>query len=176
MNIFKRADFLIIFLVLSCTGSHETSVEKFIYLPESIEYYHQTLDSNSISPSSDKLKIYTLIDVSCSTCLTKFEKLDSFRKDIKTFDKIVEIIPICHSGDYSFEMFKYLNENDRIHKTDLLMILDLNNSFLRQNKDLISPTGTFTALTNQSNKVLLLGDPINNEKDKQLFVKELLNL
>ena len=57
------------------------------------------------SPTKPNFKIYTLIDVSCSTCIISLEKWDKFQLEVKKLN--VAIIPVCYAKD-KFELLKYL--------------------------------------------------------------------
>lgn len=158
---------LLVALLVACNAA-TVNKKQTILMPGHVEVYNPLAGENLKNPASgnSKLKIYTLIDVSCSTCILKLEKWTQFQSEAGN----VAVIPVCHSGD-NFEMLKYLFENNRVGKVRLPLVLDLDNQFKKQNPELISKYGELTALTDNSNHVLLTGNPIDDKSDKEKFMK-----
>lgn len=142
-----------------------------ISMPANVEVYNPYAGKDLANPlqRNTPLKLYTLIDVSCSTCLLRLEKWDAFEAELNAV-KPVSVIPVCYSKD-GFEMIKYLFESEKIPKIKLPLVLDLDNSFRQQNASLVNQLGEMTALTDRDNNVLLTGNPIEIKDDKDKFLK-----
>ena len=140
-------------------------------MPEHVEVYNPYMGKELSDPlkSNASLKIYTLINVSCSPCFLKLEKWDKLQAEIKAI-KPVAIIPVCVAKD-NFEMIRFLFESEKIPKNQLPLVFDLDSKFIQKNSALVNPLGELTALTDQNNNVLLTGDPLENKDDKDKFIK-----
>lgn len=173
-------------LLVSCINKKNTdkefkvqTIKQFkIQAPKHIEFYNQYLsDSLHVKITLDTIKqqrIYTTINVSCASCLQKFAKWDRFHTELGELNNNVAIIPVCYSED-RFESLKYLFENNKLARIKIPLALDVDNSFVKQNLSLWKQHGDFTVLTDSKNNVLLVGDPIGNEKDKNDFIQAIRN-
>lgn len=167
--------FLVVYALLCASCSqHEpkaaTTGEK-ISMPDHVEVYNPYMGKELKDPlkSNASLKIYTLIDVSCSPCFLKLEKWDKLQVQMKAI-KPVAIIPVCYSKD-NFETIRYLFESNKLPQNQLPLVFDLDNKFRLQNPKLVNQLGQLTALTDENNNVLLTGDPLENQDDKDKFMK-----
>jgi len=171
----KKFTALLLFCTMLCASCkrHEksTAAKEKISMPDHVEVYNPYMGKDLTDPLKSKapLKIYTLINVSCSPCFLKLEKWDKLQAEIKAI-RPVAIIPLCDSKD-NFEMIRFLFESERIPKNQLALVLDLDGKFIKQNSTLISPVGELTALTDENNNILLTGNPIENKDDKDKFLK-----
>lgn len=161
-------------LFVSCANKNNPYEDLKITSPKQIELYNpylsDSLHSKITLDTLKQIKLYTTINVSCVTCILKLEKWDRFHSDLGLHNNNVAIIPICYSGD-GFESFKYFFENDKMLPIKIPLVLDVDNSFVKQNKSLLDKYGDFTALTDSKNNVILIGNPIENEKDKNDFIQ-----
>jgi hypothetical protein len=159
----------------SCNRHKEKSTGQKIVLPGQVEIYNPFLTKTPItSPlNNNNVKIYTLVDVSCSTCLLKLEKWDKFQDEVQQYH--VTVVPICFAKD-SFEILKYLFENNQIGKVSLPLVLDLKDEFIRQNRALISDIGELTVLTDADNNILFSGDLLDDQTVKAGFIRKIRNL
>ena len=168
---------LISTLFSSCKGKEKNNSEKpEIVVPKQLDTYNPaTGDAGIISlpDSTRRLKIYTLINASCSTCLLKLKKWNNFLALVSSL-KNVSIIPVCFSND-NFELLKFGFENNTLPKVHLLLVLDRDGpgSFRAQNQSLISKSGEFTALTDANNHILLMGNPTESAADSSKFMEKL---
>jgi hypothetical protein len=149
----------------------DTAAKGKISMPDHVEVYNPYMgkDLNDPLKSNAPLRIYTLIDVSCSPCFLKLEKWDKLQAEIKAI-KPVAIIPVCYSKD-NFELIRFLFETDKITRNQLPLVFDLDNKFRQQNPTLVNKLGQLTALTDEKNNVLLIGDPLDDKNDKEKFLK-----
>lgn len=172
MKLFKLL-ILAVILIVACNNK-ENAKQKLI-LPTNYEIYNPYLGSNihDSFTTNKNLKIFTLVDVSCSTCLLKLEKWDKFNIEINKYS--VELIPICYSKD-NYELLKFLFENNRIAKISIPLILDINEEFIKANKNLITVNGEFTALVDNENKIILDGNLIDDENIKNSFLAKIKSL
>lgn len=162
----------------SCKNGHQQAKAVVVKMPGRIEEYNpyiRNADSPRLMQNERKpaLLIYTLIDVSCSTCILKLDKWSDFISEIKSDRRnLLSIKPVCFSEDH-FETLKFLFENNRIEKFAYPLLLDLENKFMSENPTLVSRRGEMTVLTDTANKVLLAGNPLENKEDRDLFIKKI---
>lgn len=149
--------------MLSCSKNKKT-----INIPEQLEVYPPIGTQKRNNPLiADNLKIYTLINVSCSTCLLQIQKWDNFQKVLN--ETGVSVIPICYSKD-NFELLKYLYESRKLGDLQLSLYLDTNNQLIKQNKSLVSAAGKLTVLVNAKDEILLRGSPVENSTMKKKYI------
>jgi hypothetical protein len=145
-----------------------------IVMPTHTQIYRpfETDTSRRFLTDYSQFKIYTLINTSCATCLGKLKGWDKFKAENPDLSK-VPIIPVCYSRD-SFELLKYLFESNKIPSMHLPLVLDLKDSFIRLNRTLIR-TGDFTALTDSEDRILVPGNPLENNNVKTRFLQAVRN-
>lgn len=161
----------VILLLASCAnGASNSKIENVKVPVEIIKYNTQTLEEKLIEFESipKGYRVYTLIDVSCATCLINIEKWNTVALELKSTG--VSVLPICYSKD-NFELLKYLVESDKLGAISIPLYLDINNGFIRQNDSLISEHGKFTALTDTFGKILAKGDPTKDSDVKRNYLK-----
>jgi hypothetical protein len=156
----------------SCTShKKENSPVVKVVMPAHTEIYNPYITNTNNRSAGDghsQFKIYTYINVSCSSCLEKLAKWDLFQSQNPDFSKVA-IIPVCHSRD-NFELLKFLFESHKLPNIHLPLFLDIKDSFVNQNLTL-ARTGDFTALTDGEDRVLLTGDPLENKDVKDQFLQ-----
>lgn len=161
---------LIAILMFSCTGPAE-KYKGQITFSEQLEVYTPIKAKGINNPFiADNPKIYTLLNISCSTCLLKLKKWDAFQEELKGTE--VSVIPICYSKD-DFELLKYLCESNKLGNLQLSLYLDVNEQFMEQNKTLMSESGELTVLANSEDEVVLTGSPIEDPEIKQKYLEEI---
>ncbi len=174
---------ILFFCIASLSGCtnpkpKDTGNELRIIVPGHLEAYNpfltDTIKSQLVLDDHTKrFKIYSLINVSCSSCLLKLEKWnDLYTKLINP--KNVSIVLMCYSKD-NFELLKFLFENHKIPKIELPLMLDYEDNFRKQNQSLTNKLGDFTVLTDDNNRVLLTGNPIENKNEMNEFVRAMQN-
>lgn len=141
-------------------------IGKTLLLPDSLETYKPfqgyLLDSNKMLNAP--LKIYSHVNVSCSTCLEDIAKWDKLVKEYK-----VPVILICESKD-NFELLKYFCEQGDIKGFAFPFFLDLKGQYVKKNTFVYTHAGFKTVLTDQSNKILFAGDPIHSKVKEREYL------
>jgi len=184
MTMSFRHIFFLLFasILLSCAGkvkknaSEKSDVQGAVILPDSVELYNPFLGDSLANPfiTNSGYKVYTLIDASCTSCMAKLQKWSVFEASIK--DKgSVSLIPICYTKD-NFDILKFYFEKDSTSRLQVPLVLDLKNEFVKHNAPLISQSGEMTVLTDARNIILLRGDPIGNQQDKEEFIKRIASV
>jgi hypothetical protein len=157
-------------LLWSCSHQKKGDGEGVkIVMPTNIEVYNPFIADIHDQYARDEhkqFKIYTLINVSCATCLLKLEKWDRFQSQNPGFSKVA-IIPVCYSEDH-FEQLKFVFENQKISPIRLPLVLD--DSFAIRNKALVNPEN-FTALADAEDHVLLTGRLLGKDNDRKKFLQ-----
>lgn len=146
-------------------------IGKRITIPDSMELYvpfnNLLYDSSAIA--SSPLKIYTFIDVSCSSCIDNIEKWE-FLSASKFAKEKVPIILICQSRD-DFELFKYFCESGKVPRFQLPFFIDKGGKYFKLNTFI--NRSNHTVLTDQANAVILSGDPTHSDKVLNLYMKKI---
>lgn len=163
-------------LLFSCKNRKQSYADGVkIILPTQTKIYNPFGTDTSrafLTDNHSKFKIITLINASCATCLGKLKGWDKFQSVNPGLSK-VPIIPIVFSRD-SFELLKFLFESRRIPSMHLPLVLDIKDSFSLLNRSLVR-SGDFTALTDADNRIIVAGDPIENEKVRNRFLEAVRN-
>lgn len=151
----------------------KVNLGKKLVIPKDLQLYtpfnHNSTDSIKLANSS--LKLYSLINSSCSTCLEEINKWDSFASKLKKYK--IPVILICKSDKDNFELLKYLCETNKIKKFSYPFFLDLKDGYVNKNP-FMNASGDFeTVLTDRDNSILLIGNPLHSEEIKQLYLKEI---
>lgn len=167
--------FVLLLIVFSCNSIKETQEDKtvageILILPHAIEYYRQTGDTMNMVINKEKLKLYVPLDVSCSSCLAKFDNVRRLNETLKPYEDILQIVPVAYSKDNSFDTFKYYTENDELPKTDLVMMLDLKNDFYRANQSLKLEQ---CVLTDKDNHIVMVGKFMDEIERLDVLVKKI---
>ncbi|OQP63997.1 hypothetical protein A3860_21490 [Niastella vici] len=167
---------LSIWLLPSCINRKKAADAAVkIVMPAQTEVYNPYItDTNNVTLKADnsQYKIYAFINVSCSSCLEKLVRWDKIQSQDPDFGKVA-IIPVCYSRD-NFELLKFMFESHKFPNIHFPLVLDLKDSFAIKNSSL-ARAGDFTALTNAHDQVLLTGNPIENNKDKDQFLHIIRN-
>ena len=143
-----------------------------VVLPEKMKIYKPFFDYKMSDKEihDSKLVVYTEINASCGTCVSKINEWNKLAKELSKYG--VPVILILRSDD-DFELFKYLAETDKIMKFLYPFYLDENeefsklNPFMRKNNDLK------TVLVDQTNTILIVGNPIYSEGIKELYLSQI---
>lgn len=176
-SLIPAAVMLVSIHLTSCNApASDEQAKQAIKLPEKLEEYYPYTDPADInrlkSRETSGLRIYTLVDVSCSTCILKLGKWNTFYQEIKNAgQQFPDLKPICFSEDH-FETLKFLFESNQISKIDFPLLLDVENKFIAENHGLVK-MGEMTVLTNSRNEVLLAGNPIENHEDREKFLRKI---
>lgn len=161
-------------LIWSCTSNSNKS-SKYISIPDSMEIYNPHLSSSNtkLSKKQTPTKIYTLVDVSCSTCIFKLEQWNKFQQEVG--DKKATVIPVCYAKD-GFELLKYLFESKKLENVKIPLYLDSKQKFIQANQAQISKSGVLNVLTDAEGHVLAEGDPIDDPAIRSHYINLINNL
>jgi hypothetical protein len=135
-------------------------IGKIIYLPDSILIVEESVISTfDLNQRKSKRKLVTYIDISCSACLSNFSFWNQFMKE--SDEQKIE----C---EYLIFINGKINSLNAIRKLgfDYPVLLDSNSIFIEMNQ--LWDKRFQTALLNERNEVILMGDPTVNEKLKDL--------
>jgi hypothetical protein len=161
-------------LMVSCKSSSNKS-SKHIIMPDSMELYNPHLSSlpAKILKNQTPAKIYTLVDVSCSTCIFKLEQWNKFQQELNY--KKATVIPVCYAKD-GFELLKYLFESKKLKNVKIPLYLDSKQKFIQANQGQISKSGVLNILTDAEGRVLAEGDPIDDAAVRSHYINLINNL
>lgn len=140
-----------------------------LVIPEDIFLYKPftgyKLDSIAIQKAN--YKIYTLINASCGTCIRKINYWANFSRELK-----IPIVLIFRSDD-RFELLRYISSSKEINTFPYPFFLDKKSELMNLNKFMKESDDFQTILTDENNTILLMGNPMNSENIKELYLKEL---
>jgi hypothetical protein len=126
--------------------------------------YRENLPFNKES----KLKITTLLWGDCKSCVVDLEGWDELFQ-LAQAKQDIEIFFYLYTSDFSF--FKKSTYENKLHKYPL--ILDENLNYIDENELPFKNKVYQTFLLNSNNEVILVGNPINNEKLMKLYKEEI---
>jgi hypothetical protein len=164
---------IIVILFSSCEEKNNNSNYERIYFPENFELLNSNISNKDYIQKSKKFKfkIFTQINVSCATCIQKLAKWQNFIKQLDGCDSIY-LIPVCKSKD-KFELIKYLFESNKVGDLNFTLLLDTANTFGVLNKRYYDDMISESVLTNSEDQVLISGNPIENEIDRNKFLNSI---
>ena len=157
--------------------SKETTEEKVtewigdtLYLPETSEILYKDSVYQNGEPINNnaKLKIATLISGDCGSCVKDLKRWDKFFQFIGS-KKEAEILFYLETSKLSY--FKTRLYESTIHKYPL--IIDKNFKFSDTNKLPPKDKRFQTFLLDSNNRVILVGNPVYNDKLMKLYKKEI---
>ena len=145
---------------------------KKLNLPNELELYEPfsefIIDSSEIANS--KLKIYTHINASCESCISKIKLWNSLAPTFSEYK--IKIIIICSSKD-NFELINHLIKSGEVEDFAFPLFFDLENKYLNLNGFMNEVEQFETVLTDTENNILLMGNPIYSNEMKDLYLKEI---
>lgn len=151
----------------------EVNLGKKLVIPKDLQLYapfnHNSTDSIKLANSN--LKLYSLINTSCATCIEEISKWDSLASKLKKYK--IPVILICQSNKDNFELLKYLCETNKIKKFTYPFFLDLKDLYVHKNPFMKASKDFQTVLTDKDNSILLIGNPIHSEGINELYLKEI---
>jgi len=149
------------------------TIGKHLIIPDKSKLFDPfSVVSDSIENFDKEYKIYTNIDVSCGTCIKSISKWNKFYNSLDR-DK-TSIVLVCNSSD-RFESFMFFCEDEvSIEDTSFPFIFDFNNEFKKINGFMQVDFQYETVLTDNENRILLLGNPIYSEKIRQLYLDKIM--
>ena len=157
-------------IIFSCKNSQDSEYEnivnewigKEILLPKISE-------GNKLYNPDSNLKIVTRINGNCYSCLSRLKNWKPFVEEVNNKYNIPVFIYMVISDS---SIYTEINKKE-IH-FEYPVIFDTNNEFQKSNN--LAQNNIFhTMLLNKSNKVILIGNPINNTKLKELYIEQVIN-
>ncbi|PCH54011.1 MAG: hypothetical protein COC22_01080 [Flavobacteriaceae bacterium] len=111
------------------------------------------------------MKIYSHIDASCGTCI---ESLKVWGNLIPEFNKQkVKVYLVCSSDD-RFDLLKYYFESKEIEGFSYELYFDYNNNYLIKNEFMFESKNFETVLVDESDTILVIGNPNYSKKVKEM--------
>lgn len=116
-------------------------------------------------------KIFVYIDsVGCSSCKLQLPEWKNFITQLDSItDKDIQFIFILHPKE-----IREIKIQAKLNKFNYPLYFDKNNDFDKLNK-FPSDISLQTFLLDKNNKVILLGNPVQNPKMKELYINKILN-
>lgn len=150
----------------------ENNIGKKFIIPDSLIAYNPFTNyiADSIGISNASFKIYSKINASCGTCISKINNWNKIANEFKKYG--VPVILICQS-DENFELIKYFCESGEIESFPYPFFIDKRNELTELNDFMKKVVGFETVLTNRENKIIALGDPLRFEKIKKIYLDEI---
>ena len=138
--------------------------EKRIIFPEEIK--QRIIASDSMY--ANQYKVLNYIDTNgCTMCHLKLYEWRLLKKEIDSLKLNISFIFIAHLKDYS-----NLKKLQKINKFPIPIIEDITGIMTKQNNLPTNPLFQ-TFLLDSTNKILIVGNPINNPKLWNLYKKEI---
>jgi len=140
---------------------------KTLVLPEGLRFsYLNKGDSCSIKAMPKK--IYSYVDASCGSCIANIDGWDQFLDEYCHLE--VSVVIVCISDD-NFALFEYLIEQKRaIMNKNIIFLYDQQKKWLTSNPFMIKYDQLRVVLTDSDDRILLLGNPINNKKLMESYI------
>lgn len=165
-NNYDKEDLESLTKVVKNTLGQELSIPDNIYLYKPFSNYKK----DSVEIKNSELKIYAEVNVSCGTCIKKIRKWISFIEESKNSN--IPVIIVMNSED-NFKLLKYMINSGDITDFPYPFFLDKDNEFSKINEFIKNSDGFKTILTDKNNRIILLGNPLQSEKMKELYIREI---
>lgn len=167
---------LVSIMLISCSDSQEKSkkeisrwIGKELHLKDSSYLYRIKKNPSYNSIKADRIKIvHYLNPMNCFNCLEDMKKWKNLMNEFDSCN--VSFIFYIHIHDW-----KHINRYFITWDIDLPVIIDKQNWFKTKNN---LPENKFlhTFLIDKSNSIVLIGDPLKNEKLKNLYIQKCQDL
>lgn len=147
------------------------TISTTLQLPKALKVYapFQNYLKDSLAISNADFKIYTAVDASCGACIKKIRKWATLAEELKSAN--VAIILLCHGEHGRFVLLEHLCETEKLITFPYPFFLDLEGSYTDNNAFMDKNASFETVLTDKTNRILALGNPIYSEGIKALFLK-----
>jgi hypothetical protein len=148
------------------------NIGKEVNIPNHLQIYkpfkNYILDSAGMFNSN--FKIYSYVNASCGTCVSS---INEWKHIILEFNNQYVSVILIFKSDDNFELLKYLCETGEIREFPYPFFFDKNKEFPKINSFILKHKHLQTILVDENNKILLLGNPIQSSKIKELYMKTL---
>lgn len=152
----------------------ERNLGSKLHLPKNMNIYKpfKNYKADSTKIMNSNIKVCAFINASCGTCISKINEWEIFANEVSKYN--VPIMLICGANNYDrFEFIKYLCESGSVKGFLYPFFLDQKNKYLELNSFMEKEESFKTVLVNNENKILLMGNPIDNKKIKELYLNEI---
>ncbi|NER03183.1 MAG: hypothetical protein F6K17_11390 [Okeania sp. SIO3C4] len=174
-----------VFLIVSCNDIYKHKDSDIVVFKKKSENTKLVIPKNILYHSPDsaafdsafiaraELKLYTFVNVSCPTCIQELIDLSEF---VSLFGSVnISLIPICGSTG-GFEVFlHYLETSISKRISPYPIFLDYENQFIKLNQ-FMQEKRLQTVLTDESNTILLIGDPTKSEVIRDKYSTDIKRL
>jgi len=167
----------VILIFATCNNSTKETTDKVsqwmgdtLSLPKITKVLYNDSLLNCNFPLNEKanLKITTLLWGDCHACMEDLKKWDEFFQYSSSKKKIEMFFYLYTSNLHFFRENLYIQN---IYKYPLIIDQDFN--YIDKNNIPLKDKTYQTFLLDSNNKVILVGNPINNEKLKELYMQEI---
>ena len=150
----------------------KTTLGTKLVLSENIYLYKpfKSYKLDSIKIKNADFKIYSLINASCGDCINKINNWEIFSKELNNYE--IPIILIFRSND-NFELLKNMLDMNKVNPFPYPFLFDYKNELIKSNRFMEESDSFMTILTDNNNSILLMGDPLNSEKIKTLYLNKI---
>lgn len=157
------------------TGKINVILGKTFHSPSDIKLYmpFEKQFSDSIGMFNSKLKVFSYINVSCSTCLDELENWSTLATELSAYK--IPVILVLQSKD-RYELLKYLIEENKLKPYPYPFVFDVNNQYFPFNRFLSEADRLYTVTTTKKDKILYVGDPMHVESDRTKLLASIKEL
>lgn len=165
----KLLFFVLIITLTSCVGNN--SREKSTVQDEIKSKIGKKLDLPFIPDNNQKyrLKIATFVNGDCPSCVDDLSLWEDFFPKIKNKDSLLFVVYLF-SSDIGF-----LKKYCKLLSNPLVTIVEDKGKIFYKNNSLSGNKLLHTFITNKSNKILLVGNPVFSKKLEDLYLKLINN-
>ncbi len=160
---------LLIFSLFACTNTSDKQKPKKIIKIKMVSFSEENPFAVTF-PQHTKYTIISYLNVSCPPCLAEIKKWNEF--NAKNNHDNFQIKLVCYSDD-DFQYFKFLCREKSIDKFPYPFLLDTAKEFVVLNKIFKKPEVDKTVLIDADQKIILYGNPLNNETTLKTYLETL---
>lgn len=135
-------------------------IGKELLLPTNLIEYQNNLSNNP------DYNIYTVIDVSCGSCLAALE--DWYNQINSYSEETIQLNIICISED-DFALFEYLFEAKHFNSFPFRYFFDYEGDYIKENSFMLKGMDYQTLLVDKNNIIKLIGNPLYNNELSKLY-------
>ena len=158
-------------IIAAITACGNNSGEKSAVHDELKSRIGKKLDLPFVSDNRNeyRFKIVSFINGDCPSCLENMDLWEDFIPQINNKDSILFIIYLCSSN------FDYLKKYCKLLSNPFVTIIEDNDKIFYKSNSLSDNKMFHTFITNQSNEILLVGNPVLNKNLEVLYLKLINN-
>ncbi len=160
---------LVIVFILACTKSSKYNENRNIVKENMAKQIAMPKIENKNYLNKCKIKFVTRINANCYPCLYNYSMMELFIEEVLEKYNISVIIYVANIDSTSF----YKIYKNKI-QFNFPVIFDEKDDFVKKN-DLPYDSKFHTMLLDENNKIIILGNPVNNKELKELYIKQINN-